>query len=203
MHKYFKNSLQALVAFPVIATTLVSPFSGTSLGSPTAAVISPDTNRPLTSQIAVNQQSNDLEAKAQKIDAYLAQRNSPMVGQGKKFVLAAEKNDLPWPLIASMSVIESGAGNEACPGNKYNVFGWGSCHGEKFDSYDDAIDTVAKAVAGNSDTTKRYYDGKSLPDILETYNGRANSHYVENTMWVMNQIEQQPIATNSSDSANS
>ncbi|MEI6316274.1 MAG: glucosaminidase domain-containing protein [bacterium] len=203
MHKYFKNSLQALVAFPVIATTLVSPFSGTTLGSPTAAVISPDTNRPLSSMVTVNQQSADLDVKAQKIDAFFAQRKLPMVGQGKKLAAAAEKNDLPWTLIASMAVIESTAGVHACPDNKYNVFGWGSCHGEKFDSYDDAIDTVAKAVAGNSDQTKRYYEGKNLPDILETYNGSANPDYVKNTMWVMNQIEQQPIATNLSGSTNS
>ena len=199
MHKYFKNSLQALVAFPVIATTLVSPFSGTTLGAPTAAVISPETNRPLTSMVTVNQH-DDLDAKAQKIDAFFAQRKLPMAGQGKKLAAAAEKNDLPWPLIASMAVIESTAGVHACPDNKYNVFGWGSCHGEKFDSYDDAIDTVAAAVAGKSSTTKRYYEGKTLPDILETYNGSANPDYVENTMWVMNQIEQQPIATNASNS---
>ena len=198
MHKHFKKSLQSLVAFPVLAASLVSPFSGGLAGSPTAAVISPETNRPLSSLVTFNQKS-DLDRKAQKIDAYFAKNNFPLAGQGKKLAAAAEKNDLPWTLVASMAVIESTAGRHACPNDKNNVFGWGSCHGEKFDSIDDAIDTIAESISGNRDATARYYDGKKLKDILETYNGRANPLYVQKIMWTMDQIEQQPIATNASD----
>lgn len=198
MHKKFKKSLQSIVAFPVMATALVSPFSGTTLGSPSAAVISPETNRPLSSSIADNQQS-DLDQKAQKIDAYFKEHDFPLTGQGYKLASAAEQNDLPWSLVAAISVVESTAGRNACPNDSNNVFGWNSCHGPKFDSMDDAIDTVAKTISAHSDTTAKYYEGKNLTDILETYNGRANPHYVKNIMWVMNQIEQQPIATNPSD----
>ncbi len=198
MHKKFKNSLQSLVAFPVMATTLLGSFSGAQIGTPTAAVISPDSNRPLSSLVTVNQQT-DLDEKAQKIDAFFAERNLPMAGQGKKLVSAAEKNDLPWTLIASMAVIESTAGVHACPNDSNNVFGWNSCHGTKFDSMDDAINTVAESISGNRDATSKYYEGKKLKDILETYNGRANPHYVKNILWVMDQIEQQPIATTVSD----
>ena len=199
MHKKFKNSLQSLVAFPVLASSLVlSPFSGASTGSPTAAVISPDTNRPLSSLVTVNQQSDE-EQKAKKIDAFFAERNLPMAGQGANLVAAAEKNDLPWTLIASIAVIESTGGREACPNDKFNVFGWGSCHADKFDSYNDAINTVAETISANRENTAKYYEGKSLTDILETYNGRANPSYVKNIKWVMDQIEQQPIATNTSD----
>ena len=200
MHKYFKKSLQSLVAFPVLAANLVSPFSGGLAGSPTAAVISPDSNRPLSSMVTVNQQSDDLVEKAQKIDAYFAKNNFPLAGQGQELASAAEKNDLPWSLVASIAVVESTAGRDACPNDKNNVFGWNSCHGTKFDSMDDAINTVAETISGNRDATSKYYEGKTLSDILETYNGRANPHYVKNVMWVMNQIEQQPIATNASDS---
>lgn len=198
MHKKFKNSLQSLVAFPVMATTLMSPFSGAQLGSPTAAVISPDSNRPLSSMTTVNQQPG-LAEKAQKVDAYFSQHDFPLAGNGMKFVLAAEKNDLPWTLIASIAVIESTAGRNACPNDKNNVFGWGSCHGEKFDSLDDAIDTIAESISAHRDSTARYYEGKSLSEILKTYNGRANPKYVKNINWVMDQIEQQPIATTLSD----
>ena len=177
-----------------MATALVSPFSGANIGSPTAAVISPDTNRPLSSLVTVNQQ-DDMDQKAKKIDAFFASRNLPMAGQGKALVAAAEKNDLPWALIASMAVIESTAGVHACPGDSINVFGWNSCHGAKFDSMDDAINTVAETVSAHRDPTKKYYEGKKLTDILETYNGRANPAYVQNIKWVMDQIEQQPIAS--------
>ena len=200
MHKYFNKSLQSLVAFPVLAANLaLSPFSGGTVGSPTAAVISPDSNRPLSSLITVNQQSSGQDEKAQKIDAFFAERNLPMEGQGQKLVTAAEKNDLPWSLIASIAVIESTAGKFACPKDSNNVFGWNSCHGEKFDSMDEAIDTVAESISAHRDTTAKYYKGKTLKNILETYNGRANKNYVDNIMFVMNQIEQQPIATISSD----
>ena len=194
MHKKFKNSLQSLVAFPVMATALVSPFSGANIGSPTAAVISPDTNRPLSSLVTVNQQ-DDMDQKAKKIDAFFASRNLPMAGQGKALVAAAEKNDLPWALIASMAVIESTAGVHACPDDSNNVFGWNSCNGPKFASMDDAINTVAETVSAHRDPTKKFYEGKKLSDILETYNGRANPMYVQNINWVMDQIEQQPIAS--------
>ncbi len=194
MHKHFKNSLQSLVAFPVMATTLISPFSGANIGSPTAAVISPDSNRPLSSMVTVNQQSDDLAGKAKKIDTFFAKNNSPLAGQGKKLVTAAEKNDLP-----SMAQVESSGGIHACPNDKDNVFGWGSCHGERFDSYDDAINTVAESISGNRSATAKYYEGKKLSDVLETYNGRANPLYVKKIMWVMNQIEQQPIATTATD----
>ena len=200
MHKYFSKSLQSLVAFPVLAANLaLSPFSGALVGSPTAAVISPDSNRPLSSLVAVNQQSSDQDEKAQKIDEFFADRNLPMAGQGQKLVTAAEKNDLPWPLIAAIADIESTAGKNACPKDSNNVFGWNSCRGEKFDSMDDAINTVAESISAHRDTTAKYYEGKNLKAILETYNGRANKDYVDNIMFVMNQIEQQPIATISSD----
>ena len=198
MHKKFKNSLQSLVAFPVMATTLISPFSGAQLGTPTAAVISPDSNRPLSSLVTVNQQT-DIDQKAQKIDAFFAQRNLPMAGTGKQLVAAAERNDLPWTLIASIATIESTAGRNACPNDSNNVFGWNSCHGPKFDSMDDAIDTVAESISAHRETTAKYYKGKTLKDILETYNGRANPEYYHKVLWVMDQIEQQPIATNPSD----
>jgi hypothetical protein len=199
MHKHFNKSLQSLVAFPVLAANLaLNPFSGVSVGSPTAAVISPESNRPLSSLITVNQHVG-LDEKANKIDKYFADRNLPMAGQGKTLAAAAEKNDLPWSLVASIAYNESTAGKFACPKDPNNVFGWNSCRGEKFDSMEDAIYTVAESISAHRETTARYYKGKTLQDIIETYNGRANPLYYKKIMWVMNQIEQQPIAIISSD----
>ena len=200
MHKHFRTSLQSFVAFPVLAASLViSPLTGLMAGSPSVAAISPDTNRTLASEAAVNQQSDidakaeaDLDTKAEKIDAYFAQYNLPMAGEGHKLVEAAEANDLPWPLLAAISMRESTGG--AHEYNGYNAFGYGSA---KFSSYDQAIDTVAATIGGNKTGTARFYANKSIPDRLTTYNGNAVAGYADSVQGIMNKIEAMP--TSSSD----
>ncbi len=191
MHKYFAKSLQSIVVFPVMATSLVlSPLSGLSSGSPTVAAIYPETNRPLSSLVADNQQS-DLDAKAKKIDTYFFKHNLPMAGHGKQLVLSAEKNDLPWSLVAAISMQESTGCKFIIPETN-NCFGWGG--GKiKFDSVDDGIEKIAEAIAGNNTDTSRYYDGKTLKERLRTYNGRAVHDYAESVDRIMSQIEQQSI----------
>src|SRR4051812_37303324 len=187
MHKNVRKFLHSFVAFPVMAASLVtSPLLATT-GLPNAAVISPDSNRPLASVVAANQQS-DLDIKAQKVDAYFAKYDLPLEGKGDKLVAAAKENDLPPYLVAALAVVESTGGKFACKNDRDNAFGYGSCKGVKFDSVDEAIDTVARTIAGNSPKTARYYDGKDIRARLETYNGRANPKYVQNVMWVMDQF---------------
>jgi hypothetical protein len=189
-----RKSLQSFVVFPVLAANLVlTPFAGVGAGTPSVAAISPDINRPLVSETTGNKQA-DLAAKAQKIDAYFAKYDLPLAGKGAKLASAAEENDLPWPLIAAMAMQESTGGKFACG---YNAFGWGSCKGVKFTSYEQAIDTVARAIGGNDPKTARYYDGKPLPERLKVYNGRAVADYAESVQWIMTQIENQQ--TTSSD----
>lgn len=195
MHKYFTKSLQSFVAFPVLAANLAfAPLAGVLTGSPTAAVIFSDTNRPLTSKTADNQQK-DLTTKAEKVDAYFAQYDLPLAGHGETLVRVAEENNLPWTVLAAIAMRESTGGKFACKKDRENAFGYNSCKHVDFESFDQAIEIVAHTIAGKREKTAHFYEGKELADILDTYNGRAVPHYSEEVMWIMSQIEkQEPIA---------
>jgi len=194
MHKHFSKFLQSVVVIPLLATSFaVSPFPGATAGSPTAAVISPDQNRTLTSEVAVNQQS-ELDVEAAKVDAFFAKYDRPLEGYGRELVSAATKNGLPPYAVAALAQVESSGFEHVCPNDRENGFGYNSCHGTNFDSITDAIDTVALTISGHSPGSSRYYANKSFETKLLVYNGRANPDYVENVMWVMNQIAGQKVA---------
>jgi uncharacterized protein YjeT (DUF2065 family) len=68
-------------------------------------------------------QERELEEKAAKIDKYFADKNLPAAGLGKKMVLEAEKNGLPWALPAAILMAESTALKFPCPNDPENGFG--------------------------------------------------------------------------------
>lgn len=112
-----------------------------------------------------------VEQRAAKIDAYFAKRGDvPLAGQGIAFVTYADKYGLDWRLLAAKSIRETGAGKFACKKDKFNAFGWGSCRGEKFDSYEDAIETVTRNLSGNNPNTAYFYKGKTVDEIIDSYN---------------------------------
>lgn len=136
--------------------------------------------------------------KAAKIDAYFAKRNLPLAGHGMGMVLAAEKYGLDYRMLPAIAMRETTGGLKACPvtyqrtgdiGYKHNVFGWGSCS-IRFDSYEDAFDTLAKNLTGNNPRTARYYKGKDTISILESYNPRhIVRDYPEQVVAIMDAIE--------------
>ncbi len=109
--------------------------------------------------------------RAEKIDNFFASKgNLPLTGQGIVFVRMADKYGLDWRLVASIAFAESTGGKFACSKDEHNVFGWGSCRGQKFDSYKHAIETVTLNLAGHNPNTERYYKGKTLAQIIDMYN---------------------------------
>jgi hypothetical protein len=76
-----------------------------------------------------------------------------------------------------------------------NPFGYGSCK-IGFDSFDHAIDAVTKNLAGLNPKTERYYKGKTITQIINTYNPpsvREDYHYL--VTWVMNKIAVTEVST--------
>ena len=108
-------------------------------------------------------------------------------------VQAAVDNDLSPYTLAALATVESTAGKFACPNDPNNVFGWNSCHGPKFDSMQDAIDTVAATIAGNNPKTAAYYAGKDSETRLEVYNGYANDEYVANVKWAIKKMDSMQV----------
>jgi len=130
--------------------------------------------------------------RAQKIDAFFTSReNSPLAGYGIYFVQAADKYGIDWKLAASLSTIESNGGKETCKKNgqiTYNAFGYGGCT-IVFRDYPEAIDTVTKSIAGKDPKTERHYAGKTIDQVINTYNPpeiRSDYHYL--VTYVMKKI---------------
>lgn len=129
------------------------------------------------------------EEKAAKIDAYYGKYDLPLAGYGMKMVLAAEKYGIDPFLLAGLAMRETTAGKFACHNNP---FGWGSCK-IKFQSFDEAIDVVAKHLGGHVETTARYYAGKTTRQILDIYNPPSIvANYTNEVMGIMKKIENMP-----------
>jgi hypothetical protein len=201
MQKQFSRFLQSFVVFPILTANLIlSPIAGVGTGAPTAAAIFPDQNGTLSGEVTDNKLlTPEDEVMAQKIDAYFAKINAPLAGYGHKLVTAAVENGLENTSVAVLAVVESTAGIQACknPKFKFNVFGWMSCRGGAFKSYDEAIDTVATTIAAKNPSTAGYYANKTPEQVFEIYNGKANPKYLWNIANVRNQFSKQEIATTS------
>lgn len=137
------------------------------------------------------------EAKASAINAYFEDRGMPLAGHGMGLVLAAEKYDLDYRLLAAIAVRETTGGEHACPktyqrtgdmGYKYNVFGWGSCK-IKFKSYEHGFEILAKNLSGNNPNTAFHYEDKNTKEILQAYNPPSIvPRYAEQVMKIMDTI---------------
>lgn len=136
-----------------------------------------------------------VEQRAAKIDAFfIAKGNLPLAGQGITFVTYADKYGIDWRIIAAKSFRETTGGKFACKKDKFNAFGWGSCRGEKFDSYEDAIETVTRNLSGNNPNTSYFYKGKTIDEIIDAYNPpsvapKGYKKDIKNTMDAIAKIE--------------
>ena len=190
-----KTVLQNFVVFPILATNfLFTPFG--AAGSFQLALLTPDLNQAPVSSETVNLQKLQQE-QAKKIDAYFAQYDMPLENHGMEFVKAAYENDIDPFLVASISVIESTAGIHACKSDKYNIFGWGSCHLKvPFTSYEQAINTVSLNLGGNNPKTSHYYDNKTTEHILKTYNPPSIvADYAPRVMRVMDNMATMEVSS--------
>ena len=89
------------------------------------------------------------DARPVLVENFLRENGSPMIGYGEIFIAAADKYDLDWRLLPAIAFQESTLGKNTIFGS-HNAFGWGvldnSTKGMSFDSWDEAIFTVAKGL---------------------------------------------------------
>jgi len=98
-----------------------------------------------------------------RIRQYFLERDCPAHQYAEDFVLAADRHELDWRLLPSLSMIESTGGKEA---RNNNMFGWDNCD-VRFENSRQGIYHVASRLAQS-----RFYKGKSLDQTLKTYNPR-------------------------------
>ncbi|KKR62008.1 MAG: hypothetical protein UU01_C0012G0003 [Parcubacteria group bacterium GW2011_GWA2_40_37] len=210
-----KNNLirfvQSLVIFPVMSF----PFVFTPLHNPEIYGISQNVlaqkvnieTETTPETLALNPEAIDMQVALQQIkdqkvaaiDRYFRERDMPLEGMGMKMVLEAEKNGLDWRLLPAIAIQESTAGKNMFAPN--NPFGWGKKI--KFDSFDQAIETVARNLGGNNPNTDHHYAGKTTEEILKTYNPPSVVHnYAKQVMNIMKDIGEEDITSASLISAN-
>lgn len=113
MSKTLKAFLKRLKNKRLLALILVIPFLA---------------NMPVSAQEKVPVPQTVIEAKpidkrAEILQAYLAQYNSPMQYQAQAFVETADQYNLDWKLLPAIAGVESTFG-KFIPGG-YNAWGWG------------------------------------------------------------------------------
>ncbi|MEK7228032.1 MAG: hypothetical protein AAB681_01595 [Patescibacteria group bacterium] len=175
--------LKSFIVIPMIATSL-------SLSSFTAGVDQFVAAKADDQALSIEAKALQLEReeKATKIDAYYGRHDLPLTGYGMKMVLAGEKYGVDPFLIAGLAMRESTAGKRI-PKGSYNAFGWGNA---KFESFDHAIDTVAKNLGGHNEKTAHYYKNKSVEKVLKTYNSVIPT-YTSEILSIMKRIDQMPV----------
>jgi len=126
--------------------------------------------------------------KAALIDEYFESQNLPLAGHGMKMVIEAEKNNIDWRLIPALAMRESTGGKFACKKATFSPFGYGSCK-LNFDSYDHAIEVVARSIGGNNPKTASHYKDKTTEEKLKSYNPPSVvRNYADQVMAIMDEI---------------
>jgi hypothetical protein len=109
--------------------------------------------------------------------SFFQKSDCPAAEYAEDFLDAADRNDLDWRLLPSLSYIES-TGGKAAPNN--NMFGWDSGRAQ-FATPGDGIQEVGYRLANSS-----LYKDKDIDGVLTTYN--PNAEYAERVKSVMRRI---------------
>ena len=103
----------------------------------------------------------DHDPRLRRLQEFFGKRDCPLREAAEDFLIAADRNDLDWRLLPSISIIESSGGKDY---RNNNVFGWDSCR-ESFASVREGIHFVAGRLANS-----KLYKDKNLDNKLSTYN---------------------------------
>lgn len=116
----------------------------------------------------------DKDERVAVLKAFFRKHDSPLYDQADYIVAVSDQYGLDFRLLPAISMQESGA-CRVIPPNSYNCWGWG-IYGNtitKFNSYPEAIDSVAKGLKTN-------YIDKGLTtteQIMSKYNPSSNGSW--------------------------
>lgn len=81
------------------------------------------------------------------LKSFLKRKDSPLSDYSESIVQSADKYNIPWTWVISISGVESNFG-KAIPSNSYNAWGW--ANGDySFTSWNDGIEIVSKTLKQN------------------------------------------------------
>ena len=109
--------------------------------------------------------SYENDPRLETLKRFFHDMRSPGQDLSEDFLWAADRHDLDWRLLPSISVVESGGGLDA---HNNNLFGWDGGRAS-YRSVRSGIHEVADRLANS-----KLYRNKDLDDMLRTYNPNAN-----------------------------
>ena len=121
--------------------------------------------------------SPQMDQRLMRIQQYFGEKDCPAKQFAADFIVAADRQDLDWRLLPSISMIESTGGKTQ---RNNNMFGWANCR-IRFSSTRAGIYVVADHLANASQ-----YKEKDLDDVLWTYNPRPG--YARKVKAVMQEL---------------
>ncbi len=193
MNTKIQKTAQVLAIFPFFAVANPSAIITDSKVETTtfAPIVSLSVSRSIFAQAGSSDTSivKVADTRAERIDAYFGAWDLPLTGYGELMVQTADKYGLDWRLIPAIAMRESTGGKFACYNNP---FGWGSCK-IKFDNFEEAIETLARNLAGENPRTEMYYKNKTTEEKLHFYNGTVIKTYVREVVRIMDRIENQSL----------
>jgi len=129
----------------LVSFTLIIPFKVTP--ERTAKQYS-FTSRPLEMEAVLNDVYSK-DSRSQRINEVFKYYKCPLEGMGEVFVHEADKNDIPWWIVASIAFQESSCGKntpKAEGQESYNAWGWAvyGSNVQTFDNWARGVDSVSK-----------------------------------------------------------
>ncbi len=92
------------------------------------------------------------DPRVEKLQNYLASRNSPLAGETTNFIHEADHWGIDWKLVAAIAGVESTFGKHI-PTSSYNAWGWGvytgATDGIHFENWHDGISKVSAGLKSN------------------------------------------------------
>lgn len=131
-----------------------------------------------------------IDRRAQILKDYLQKHNSPLVDSAQDFIDAADKYELDWRLVVSISGVESTFGKRIPGGHdplytSYNGWGWG-VYGDNslgFKSWRDAIYTISEGLKTN------YVDKGYTEPLIMNKKYASSQTWGVRVVYFMNEIE--------------
>jgi hypothetical protein len=131
-----------------------------------------------------------MDARAKKVDGVFKSYGCPMVGTGEYIVEQADKNGIPYWLVAAVAFQESLCGKYTPEKNgveSYNAWGWGvyGSNSKFFKSYEHGIKVVSEYFSN------RFYKRgiKETCDIMRVYTPPSNGSWCKGVNYFGEKIQ--------------
>lgn len=134
--------------------------------------------------LQLDSQTEDIQdTRAKAIENVFKRYDSPLVDEAKLYVTYADKYQIDWKLLPSISGLESTFGRFMMPGS-HNAYGWGGGH-IYFSSWEEGIDNISASLK------TRYYDrGANTVETIGPIYAEAKD-WAPRVTFFMNQIEEE------------